>query len=296
MNPIETDNLTKHFGTTKAVEKVSLTVRPGEVYGFLGPNGAGKTTTLRMLLGLIRPTSGRLRVLGQEPGPGFLDRVGALIEGPAFYPYLSGRRNLRVLAGHAGVALSRVDEVLDVVDLTERADSRYSTYSLGMKQRLGLAAALLKNPRLLILDEPTNGLDPAGMADMRVTIRKLAADGCTVLLSSHLLAEVEQICDRVGVISRGSLVAETTVAELRAGGTLRVVGAPLDRARSVLTSMIGVHKVIVDGDHLDLEVTPADAARINAELVGSGVEVSELRWREPDFEQTFLQLTGGHHA
>lgn len=156
-----------------------------------------------MLLGLIRPTSGRVRLFGAEPGPASLARVGALIEGPAFYPYLSGRANLRVLADHAGVPRSRVDAVLDVVTLTERAKDKYATYSLGMKQRLGLAAALLKKPELVVLDEPTNGLDPAGMADMRVTLRKLAADGCTVLLSSHLLAEIELICDRVGVLDHG---------------------------------------------------------------------------------------------
>jgi ABC-2 type transport system ATP-binding protein len=292
MNPVETHALTKHFGPTVAVQDLSLTVHPGEVYGFLGPNGAGKTTTLRMLLGLIRPTSGSVQLLGSNSGLDHLSRVGALIEGPAFYPYLTGRRNLRVLAGHAGVDRSRVDVVLDIVSLTGRADDRYSTYSLGMKQRLGLAAALLKDPRLLILDEPTNGLDPAGMADMRVTIRKLAAAGCTVLLSSHLLAEVEQICDRVGVIDQGRLVAETTVAELRSGGTLRVVASPLDRARAVLTSLVGVERITIDGAALDIDVDPGQAARLNAELVGSGVLVSEIRWREPDLEETFLELTG----
>ncbi|RSM74784.1 ABC transporter ATP-binding protein [Kibdelosporangium aridum] len=293
MNPVETTNLAKHFGDIKAVNNVSLTVRPGEVYGFLGPNGAGKTTTLRMLLGLIRPTSGSVRVLGKPPGPGYLDKVGALIEGPAFYPYLSGRKNLVVLSDHAGVARSRVDEVLDVVGLSGRSGDRYSTYSLGMKQRLGLAAALLKKPELLILDEPTNGLDPAGMADMRVTIRELAASGCTVLLSSHLLAEVEQICDRVGVIRQGELVAETTVAELRAGGTLRVVADPFDRAQTVLSALLGDERVLSDSTSFDLEVEPDQAAKINAELVGAGIAVSELRWREPDLEQAFLELTGG---
>lgn len=268
--PVQTTALSKHYGGVRAVDELSITVRPGEVYGFLGPNGAGKTTTLRMLLGLIRPTSGSLTLFGEPPRQ--LERVGALIEGPAFYPYLSGRANLRVLADHAGVPRSRVDDVLEVVDLTDRAGDKYATYSLGMKQRLGLAAALLKRPELLILDEPTNGLDPAGMADMRVTIRKLAADGCTVLLSSHLLAEVEQICDRVGVLNHGRLVAETTVAELRSGGTLRVVA---------------------DGEVIDLDVDRGQAARINAEFVAAGMAVSELRWCEPDLEQTFLQLTGG---
>jgi ABC-2 type transport system ATP-binding protein len=291
MNPVETTALTKQFGDIAAVKDLTLTVRAGEVYGFLGPNGAGKTTTLRMLLGLIRPTSGSVRLLGKPPGS--LDRVGALIEGPAFYPYLSGRKNLLVLADHAGVARSRVDNVLDTVGLIGRATDKYSTYSLGMKQRLGLAAALLKEPQLLILDEPTNGLDPAGMADMRVTIRDLAANGCTVLLSSHLLTEVEQICDRVGVISRGQLVAETTVADLRSGGTLRVVAHPLDQARNVLAAMIGDDRVRSTDTALDLEVEPGQSARINAELVGAGVSVSELRWHEPDLEQAFLELTGG---
>nr|WP_042193185.1 ABC transporter ATP-binding protein [Kibdelosporangium sp. MJ126-NF4]CEL20620.1 ABC transporter, ATP-binding protein [Kibdelosporangium sp. MJ126-NF4]CTQ89532.1 ABC transporter, ATP-binding protein [Kibdelosporangium sp. MJ126-NF4] len=293
MNPVETTTLTKNFGDTAAVKDVSLTVRPGEVYGFLGPNGAGKTTTLRMLLGLIRPTSGGVRLLGKPPGPGYLDRVGALIEGPAFYPYLSGRKNLTVLADHAGVVRSRVDAVLGTVGLTGRAGDKYSTYSLGMKQRLGLAAALLKEPELLILDEPTNGLDPAGMADMRVTIRDLAANGCTVLLSSHLLAEVEQICDRVGVITRGELVAETTVAELRAGGTLRVVAQPFDQARTVLTTLLGHQRVVVEDRVFDLEVEPDQAAKVNSELVGAGLAVSEVRWREPDLERAFLELTGG---
>jgi ABC-2 type transport system ATP-binding protein len=290
---VRTSGLTKRYGDTRAVENLDLTVRPGEVYGFLGPNGAGKTTTLRMLLGLIAPTAGSVRLLGKPPGPGCLDRVGALIEGPAFYPYLSGRDNLRVLADHAGVARARVHPVLDAVGLAGRAEDRYATYSLGMKQRLGLASALLKDPHLLVLDEPTNGLDPAGMADMRVLIRELAAEGRTVLLSSHLLSEVEQVCDRIGVLSRGCLVTETTVAELRAGGTLRVVARPLERARTHLVSMLGPDRVHVDGDALDLDVEDDQAGRINSELVRSGLSVTELRRCGPDLEKTFLELTGG---
>jgi ABC-2 type transport system ATP-binding protein len=189
------------------------------------------------------------------------------------------------------VRRGRVDAVLDVVSLADRAKDRYSTYSLGMKQRLGLAAALLKDPELVVLDEPTNGLDPAGMADMRVTLRKLAAGGCTVLLSSHLLAEVEQICDRVGVLDHGRLVSETTVEDLRAGGALRVVAEPFERARDHLRRLYG--GVRVEGKALELDVDPGEAGRVNAELVGAGVTVTELRWREPDLEQTFLALTGG---
>ncbi|HTE60937.1 MAG TPA: ATP-binding cassette domain-containing protein, partial [Solirubrobacteraceae bacterium] len=186
---IETRGLTKRYGDAiVAVDDLELRVRRGEVYGFLGPNGAGKTTTLRMLLGLVRPTSGTAAVLGAPPGsPEGLARIGALVEAPAFYPYLSGRDNLRVLAGYAGVPEDRVEAVLDEVRLSDRAADRSSTYSLGMKQRLGVAAALLKDPELLILDEPTNGLDPGGMAEMRAFIRSLGEGGRTVVLSSHLM-------------------------------------------------------------------------------------------------------------
>ena len=296
--PVKTQALTKRFGEVTAVQDLDLAVEAGEVYGFLGPNGAGKTTTLRMLLGLVRPTSGTVRLRGNAPGSRqHLDRVGALIEGPAFYPYLSGRDNLRLLADHAGVGRERVSAVLATVDLADRARDKYATYSLGMKQRLGLAPARLEDPELLILDEPTNGLDPAGMADMRVLIRKLSAEGCTVLLSSHLLGEVQQICDRVGVISNGLLVAESTVADLGAGRTLRVVADPVDRAQARISRLVGADRVRRTGDRLDLEVGESEAARINTDLVHAGVSVSELSWHEPDLEQVFFELTGGtNHA
>ncbi|WP_278257324.1 ABC transporter ATP-binding protein [Nocardioides convexus] len=199
-----TDRLTKVYGDRVAVDKVSMNVRRGEVYGFLGPNGAGKTTTLRMLLGLIRPTSGTASAISP---------VGALIEGPGFFPYLSGRANLRTLARHRGFADTEVERVLERVDLASRGDDRFKGYSLGMKQRLGVAAALMGDPDLIVLDEPTNGLDPAGMADMRALVVDLARGGQTVLLSSHMLAEVQEICDRVGVISDGRLLREARVAE-----------------------------------------------------------------------------------
>ncbi|MFC0530189.1 ABC transporter ATP-binding protein [Phytohabitans kaempferiae] len=289
MFPVETHELTKRYGQLVAVDKVSLTVRPGEVYGFLGPNGAGKTTTLRMLLGLVRPTSGTIRLLGREPG--HLDGIGALIEGPAFYPYLSGRENLRVLARHSGCPPRRIDIALDLVDLTERAGDRYGTYSLGMKQRLGVAAALLKDPKLLILDEPTNGLDPAGMADMRRLIRRLGAAGKTVLLSSHMLGEVQQICDRVGVVSGGRLIAESTVAELRGGARLRVVADPVDEAAALARSLFGEDRVHVEEGALVLDVEAGKAAWLNAELVNAGIDVSELGVRERELEDVFLELT-----
>src|ERR671920_105243 len=202
-------------------------------------------------------------LFGRAPGePGHLRRVGALVEAPAFYPYLSGRDNLRVMARHAGVGGQRVAAVLDQVELTARAGDRYATYSLGMKQRLGVAAALLKDPRLVVLDEPTNGLDPAGMADMRLLVRRLGAAGCTVLLSSHLMTEVQELCDRVGVISGGRLVAESTVAELRGARTLHVVADPLDTAAVLVRTRWGTDAVRVDGDALDLAVDPDEAAAV----------------------------------
>src|SRR2546421_2752408 len=227
---VETRGLTKRYSTgVLAVADLNLQVRTGEVYGFLGHNGAGKTTTLRMLSGLLRPTSGTASVAGGVPGsPGSLARMGAMVETPAFYPYLSGRDNLRVVARYAGVPRSRVEPVLQQVDLTDRARHKFRTYSTGMKQRLGVAAALLKAPDLLILDEPTSGLDPQGTIEMRALIKELKQGGRTVLLSSHLLNEVELTCDRVGVIAKGHLVAEGTVDELRArsGGRAPLLPAP----------------------------------------------------------------------
>ncbi len=290
---LETTKLTKRYGKRIiAVDSVSLTVRRGEVYGFLGPNGAGKTTTLRMLLGLIRPTSGTASVLGRAPGsPQSLARVGALVESPAFYPYLSGRDNMRVIARYAGVPKKRIEDALEQVDLTDRARDKFATYSLGMKQRLGVAATLLKDPELLILDEPTNGLDPAGMADMRALIRRLGSGERTVLLSSHLLGEVEQICDRVGVISKGRLIAESTVEELRGGASLLVAAKPLDRARERAEQLLGPEHVKVLDGTLRLDADPASAGRINRELVGANVEVTELRPIERTLEEVFLEMT-----
>jgi ABC-type multidrug transport system ATPase subunit len=293
-NAIETRDLTKVYGKRiRAVDRLNLTVRRGEVYGFLGPNGAGKTTTMQMLLGLVHATSGIATVLGRAPGdPESLVRVGAMVEEPAFYPYLSGRDNLRVVARLAGLPEHRVDAVLAEVDLLGRAGDRFKTYSQGMRQRLGVAAALLKDPNLLILDEPTNGLDPAGMADMRSLIRRLGSGDRTVMLSSHLLGEVQQVCDRVGVIARGSLIAEDTVNELRGRGSLLVRAEPLSTARESAERLLGTARVQEQDGTLRLDSDPADAARINRELVLAGVAVSELRPIERTLEDVFLQLTG----
>jgi ABC-2 type transport system ATP-binding protein len=292
---VETHGLTKRYSTgVLAVNDLDLQVRTGEVYGFLGPNGAGKTTTLRLLSGLIHPTSGSAIVAGAVPGsPASLARLGAMVETPAFYPYLSGRDNLRVVARYAGVPKSRIDPVLKLVDLTDRARHKFKTYSTGMKQRLGVAAALLKGPELLILDEPTSGLDPQGTIEMRALIKELKQGGRTVLLSSHLLNEVELTCDRVGVIAKGKLVAEGTVDELRArsgGRTLRIRATPLDQAQRLLESFLPGQVRVVDGS-LFLTVDPAQAASINRRLVSNGIDVSELRVEEQSLENVFLQLT-----
>jgi ABC-2 type transport system ATP-binding protein len=291
---VETRGLTKRYGSITAVSGLDLSVRRGEVYGFLGPNGAGKTTTLRMLLGLIRPSTGAASVLGERPGsPRSLGGVGALVESPAFYPYLSGRDNLHVVARYSGAPKSRIGEVLETVELSGRAKDRFKKYSLGMKQRLGVAAALLKDPELLILDEPTNGLDPKGMADMRALIRRLGSGERTVLLSSHLLGEVEQICDRVGVIRKGELVAEGSVAELRGQSGLLVRAEPVREAAYIAARLHGVEGVEESDGALRLAVDPAMAAGINAKLVSAGLRVSELRPTEQSLEEVFLELTEG---
>jgi ABC-2 type transport system ATP-binding protein len=291
---VETHSLTKRYGSgVLAVNSVDMSVRHGEVYGFLGPNGAGKTTTLRMLAGLIRPTSGTAVVAGHAPGsPAGLAKIGALIESPGFYPYLSGRENLRVVADLAGVGNKRVEEVLDMVELASRAGRKFGTYSTGMKQRLGVAAALLKDPELLILDEPTNGLDPQGMAEMRKLIKDIGQGERTVLLSSHLLGEVEAICDRVGVISNGRLVTQSTVEGLLGAKGVVVRAEPSDKASEVLARMFGPAAISREDGYFHLKTDPAQSMEINRELVSAGVGVSELRPFERSLEEVFFQLTG----
>src|ERR1700681_3403238 len=294
MTVVETSELTKRYGNGGlAVDSVEMSVRRGEVYGFLGPNGAGKTTTLRMLVGLIRPTSGMATVAGHAPGdPAGLAKIGALVEAPGFYPYLSGRENLKVVADFAGISHKRVAEVLDIVELTSRAGRKFGTYSTGMKQRIGVAAALLKDPELLILDEPTSGLDPQGMAEMRKLIKDIGQGNRTVLLSSHLLPEVEQICDRVGVIRGGKLVKQSTVQELIGEKGVVVRAQPSDRAGEILTRMFGPAAVVREDGFFHLKTDPAQSVEINRRLMADGIAVSELRPYERSLEEVFFQLTG----
>jgi ABC-2 type transport system ATP-binding protein len=296
--------LTKRYGEADVVDGLDLRVERGELYGFLGPNGAGKTTTIRMALGLIFPTAGSVELLG-EPVFGshrgdVLRRAGAMVEEPAFYRFLSGRRNLEIFAragrGASDVRrrLSRIGEALALVGLSEAADKRVRAYSQGMRQRLGLALALLGEPEILVLDEPTNGLDPSGMREIRELLRRLADAGTTVFVSSHLLSEVEAMCDRVGVLARGRLVAEGPPATLRgATDRLRIEVDDVSAARRALSEMVGVDVAEVDGGGLRVRLGDGvTASGVNAMLVGAGVAVSALIPERESLEDVFLSLVG----
>jgi len=295
--PVATRQLVKRYGDLVAVDHVDLTVEHGDVYGFLGPNGAGKTTTLRMLLGLIRPTSGSVVLHGRDPlvdGARALDGVAGFVEGPRFYPYLSGRRNLRLLADLDGAdASSRIDEVLEIVDLADRAGDRVGGYSHGMRQRLGIAASLLRAPRLLLLDEPATGLDPAGMRDMRQLVKRLAADGITILLSSHLLAEVEELCNRVAIVRRGRIVYEGVLAELlrSAGGGYRLQTSDAERARTLLLNQPGITGVVLDGGELRFQAEPDAVEAATVALGQARIGIRSLVPRTATLEELFLGLT-----
>jgi ABC-2 type transport system ATP-binding protein len=293
-----TRDLTKRYGWRMAVDALNLEVRRGEIFGFLGPNGAGKTTTIRMLLGLIAPTSGTVELLGRDvsrDGPRVLPRVGALVEQPALYPYMSGRNNLRS-GGDAlgGVGEARIDAVVELVGLRGRDRDRVRGYSLGMKQRLGLALALLSDPELVILDEPTNGLDPAGIVEMRDLLRRLAAQGKTIFLSSHVLAEVQQICTRVAIVNLGRLVVESSVEELIRGHGEFVVA--VDRPAEVLALIRaqdwGTRARLDAGGRIVTPAPDAQAAALNLFLVRAGFVPGEIRELAPDLEDVFLRLTG----
>jgi ABC-2 type transport system ATP-binding protein len=293
---IVTEGLTKRFKERTAVDDLNLLVRPGEIFGFLGPNGAGKTTTIGMLLGLVRPTSGRAIVMGydiqRQPAPA-LRAVGAMIEVPAFYPYLSGRDNLRVLARAGGLPEARVTAALDLVELSDRARDKFRGYSQGMRQRLGLASALLHEPQLIILDEPTNGLDPAGQHEIRELIRNLASSGHTIFLSSHMLNEVEQLCGRVAILKAGRVIAEGAVADLLRRGRgvlLRVAGDP-SAALALLRATPWITSVEQQGDALLLDAPAARTAEINTLLAAQGIPVAEIRTHEARLEDFFLEVT-----
>jgi ABC-2 type transport system ATP-binding protein len=302
MNAIASAGLTKRFrGGQLAVDHIDLAVPSGSVYGFLGPNGSGKTTTIRMLLGLAFPTSGSAELLGVPVPRGVvsvLSRVGSLVEGPAFYPYLSGWDNLARYdaadrSAPARTAAARIGEALERVGLTAPAKKKYRNYSLGMKQRLAIAAGLLRPRELIILDEPTNGLDPQGTREVRALVRQIAADGITVFVSSHLLAEVEQVCSHVGVMRTGRLVFQGSLAELRRTGAVRVTvrTGDVERAAEVFGKLRLAGPLPGDGV-ITAELGDAEPEQICAELVHAGVGVRGLSVESPSLEDLFVGLTG----
>jgi ABC-2 type transport system ATP-binding protein len=300
--PIEVRGLVKRYGDLTAVAGIDLTVDRGDVYGYLGPNGAGKTTSLRMMLGLIRPTEGIVRLFGRDPQAGVeaLAGVAGFVEAPAFYPYFSGRRNLELLAAFDGDgAAGRIDAALATVELEGRAGDRVGGYSHGMRQRLGIAASLLREPRLLLLDEPATGLDPAGMRDMRRLIRRLADEGITVLLSSHLLGEVEELCNRVAIVREGTIVYEGAIAELRRGATTRYRLSTTDDIRALelcrrapglaeVTEVAGRITFAADGE--------GSVAALSGELVRAGALIRELAPQTVTLEDLFFSLTEGERV
>jgi ABC-type multidrug transport system ATPase subunit len=294
---LRANNLTKQYGKRAAVNNLDLEVNRGEIMGFLGPNGAGKTTTIRMALGLIKPTAGRIEVLGQDiasHAARILPRVGALVETPALYLYMSGRNNLRAVASVlGGVPASRIDAVLDMVGLRARQKDRVRTYSLGMKQRLGVAMALLQDPDLLILDEPANGLDPAGIVEMRDLMHRLTSEGKTVFISSHLLTEVQQICTRVAIINLGKLVKVSTIEELIGGHGEFVV--TVERTQDAL-ALVKAQPWGKDArlDHHGALITTAPGKHgrdLNLFLVNAGFVPETITQSTQDLEQVFLELT-----
>jgi ABC-2 type transport system ATP-binding protein len=294
---VEARGLLKTYGEITAVDNVDLTVEPGDVYGYLGPNGAGKTTSLRMLLGLIRPTGGSARLFGRDPmleGVRALEGVAGFVEAPRFYPYLSGRKNLELVAAlDGGDARSQIDAALDTVDLAARAKDRVGGYSHGMRQRLGIAGALIRRPRLLLLDEPATGLDPAGMRDMRALIRTLAGSGITVLLSSHLMNEVEELCNRVAIIRAGRIVYEGRLDELRASAagsyTLRTSDDAV--AAQICATYPGIRDLVVAPGGLRMRADEATIEGLSIELARSEIALRALIPDAASLEERFFALT-----
>jgi ABC-2 type transport system ATP-binding protein len=298
---IEIEGLRKEYrrlrgASVVAVDGLTMSVPEGGVYGFLGPNGSGKTTTIRCLLGLVRATSGRCRILDVDPQSNELaraiGRIGSIVETPAFFPNFSGRRNLEMLGRINGIGRSRVKETLDRVGLGARGNDRYKTYSLGMRQRLGIAAALLKDPALLVLDEPANGLDPAGIKEVRELLRGLGAEGRTVFVSSHILSEVQQTCDRVAILSRGRCVSAGRVEDVLARSGSAGVVVRVDELSEGADILRGAgFEVTIAGDAMRVNVAPNEGARVTKALAERGLYVSELRSDEEDLEDVFLRLT-----
>ena len=295
--PVRARGLVKRYKEVLAVDHVDLNVETGDVYGFLGPNGAGKTTTLRMALGLIMPTAGKVELFGRDPmreGARALEGVAGFVEAPRFYPYLPARKNLELLAALDGDgASSRIDEVLEIVELAPRAKHKVGGFSHGMRQRLGIAAALLRRPRLLILDEPATGLDPAGMRDMRTLIRRLADDGITVLLSSHQLPEVQELCDRVAIVDSGRVVYEGALSELRrqGGAGYRMRTTDERRALEIARAQPGIEAAAAGEQGLGFQAEEAAVGELTLALGRAGVGTLALTPELATLEDLFFRLT-----
>lgn len=295
---IEVTGLTKRYENTTAVQSASFSVPRGTICGFVGPNGAGKTTTIRMLLGLISPSSGTGTVLGHsisQPEK-YLASVGAMIEGPAFYPALSGAENLKVLATMADIPMSRVEELINLVGLTGRGDDKYKTYSLGMKQRLGIAAALLPNPELLILDEPTNGLDPEGIQEVRDLLKKLASEGTTVFVSSHLLSEIEIISQHIVMLRKGEVVFAGAIEDLLLNQKPMIIvrtenEGDLEKVAAIATN--DGHHVSIRRGEAHIEGPHEWAPILNKKAFEAGITLAQLTPTLPNLEETFFEMTGG---
>lgn len=300
MAVIETTGLTKRYRKTLAVDEVSLKVEQGQIFGFLGPNGAGKTTTIGMLLGIITPTGGSFKLFGSESRRELHEarqRIGATLEYPNFYPYLSGQDNLRIVANVKGKGRKEVDRVLDVVGLAKRKKTAFKAFSLGMKQRLALAATMLGDPELIILDEPANGLDPEGMREIRGIIKDLADRGTTVFLSSHLLSEVERTCTHVAIIQNGQVIRQASVEEIKSGNVIvGLQGGDLEQLHGIVEDYPGVISASVRDGSVVAELKDDDIASVNRFVAEKGVYLSHLAQRERTLEDVFMELTGADEA
>jgi len=297
---IITSGLTKSYGPILAVDNLSIEVKRGEIFGFLGPNGAGKTTTMRMLLGLVRATRGTAQIMGLDVRknlPAILAQTGSIIENPTFYPFLSGRDNLKIVARLTEKPDDRIDEMLRLVDLTGDGNRKFSAYSLGMKQRLAVAASLLDDPALLILDEPANGLDPAGIVEMRNLMKGLKQSGKTVFISSHVLHEIEQICDRIAILNHGQVLVQGRVETLlRGGNQIEIRIGDIDRAAAALRALAWVENVSAEDGMLLITAPHERSAELNHALADAGLYASEIRLREKSLEQYFLGVTASEEA
>ena len=294
MDVLTLTGITKYYGRIRALNNVSLTVPEGSVFGILGPNGSGKTTMLGIIMDILRPTSGSFQFFGQPPTAEMRKQIGTLLETPNFYHYLSGEKNLRIAAEIKGKGHNEIDSVLQKVNLFQRKDSKFSTYSLGMKQRLAIASCLLGNPTILVFDEPTNGLDPVGIAEIRTLIKKLATEGKTIIMASHLLDEVEKVCTHVAILKTGNLITYGNVDEVLVNEDIVEVGAKdIEELEAVLQKLNGYSQIKKAGAHVQLFYTnsTADLEQINKHCSINGIVINHLQLKKKSLETEFLELT-----